>query len=108
MEFNLFENNSENSLVEIIGNKIVVSSRQVAQNFEKRHTHVLDSIKQLINSAEKSAQWFYKNTYKDSSGKTNIEYLMEMNLSCLLTAMEGITFETVPASEIERMKQSNT
>ena len=33
---------------------------------------------------------------------------MEMNLSCLLTAMEGITFETVPASEIERMKQSNT
>ena len=51
MELNFFENNSENSLVEIIGNKIVVSSRQVAQNFEKRHPHVLDSIKQLINSA---------------------------------------------------------
>ncbi|WP_303997113.1 Rha family transcriptional regulator [Megamonas hypermegale] len=33
---------------------------------------------------------------------------MEMNLSCLLTAMEGITFETISASEIERIRQSNT
>lgn len=33
---------------------------------------------------------------------------MEMNLSCLLTEMEGIPFETVPASEIERMRQPNT
>ena len=90
MELNLFENNSENSLVEIIGNKIVVSSRQVAQNFEKRHTHVLDSIKQLINSAEKSAQWFYKNTYKDSSGKTNIEYLMDRSgFSLLVMSFNG-------------------
>lgn len=33
---------------------------------------------------------------------------MEMNLSCLLTAMEGITFETISALEIERIRQSNT
>ena len=67
-------------LVTIEGKKgeerLVVSSRQVAEDFEKRHTHVLDSIKELC-SAENSAQsFFFETSYKDASGKSNKEYLM--------------------------------
>ena len=75
-------------LVTIEGKKgeerLVVSSRQVAQDFEKRHTHVLDSIKELC-SAENSAQsFFYETTYKDASGKANKEYLMNRDGFSLL------------------------
>lgn len=75
-------------LVTIEGKKgeerIVVSSRQVAGDFEKRHTHVLDSIKELC-SAENSAQsFFFETTYKDASGKSNKEYLMNRDGFSLL------------------------
>ena len=75
-------------LVTIEGKKgeerIVVSSRQVAEDFEKRHTHVLDSIKELC-SAENSAQsFFFETTYKDASGKSNKEYLMNLDGFSLL------------------------
>lgn len=48
------------------------------------HKHVLASIKHLISSAEKSAQWFKQRLYKDTSGKANIEYLMNRNGFMLL------------------------
>lgn len=54
----------------------VASSRQIAENFGKRHTHVLDGIQSIIHSAEKSAQWFYESEYKDASGKSNKMYYM--------------------------------
>lgn len=41
---------------------MVVSSRQVAEHFGKRHAHVIDAIEKHIedlHSAEKSVQWFY-------------------------------------------------
>lgn len=47
-----------NNLVTIKNNQVVVSSRQVAEHFGKRHIHILDSIKSLISSAENSAQWY--------------------------------------------------
>jgi len=75
-------------LVTIEGKKgeerLVVSSRQVAEDFEKRHTHVLDSIKELC-SAENSAQsFFFETSYKDASGKSNKEYLMNRDGFSLL------------------------
>ena len=81
-------------LVTIEGKKgeerLVVSSRQVAEDFEKRHTHVLDSIKELC-SAEISAQsFFYETTYKDASGKSNKEYLMNRDgFSLLVMSFTG-------------------
>lgn len=69
MELGLFEKKE----------KILVSSRVIAEKFDKRHTHILDSIKgtiKEINSAEKTAQLFIDSTYKDASGKTNPEYLL--------------------------------
>lgn len=72
------------NLVVIQNKQVVVSSRKVAESFNKMHKHVLASIKHLINSAEKSAQWFKQRSYKDSSGKSNTEYLMNRNGFMLL------------------------
>ena len=52
------------NLVQVADGQIVVSTRQVAEHFEKRHTHVLTVIKEILNSAENSAQWFFKAEYK--------------------------------------------
>lgn len=67
--------------------QVVVSSREVAEHFGKRHTHVLDSIKAFENefsTAEFSAL-FKIGSYKASNGKTNIEYLMNRDGFSLLT-----------------------
>lgn len=72
------------NLVQIAEGQVVVSSRQVAEHFEKRHTHVLTVIKEILNSAENSAQWFFKAEYKDASGKSNPEYLMNRDGFSLL------------------------
>lgn len=53
----------------------VVSSLQIAEDFNKKHKDVLESIRNLVaeNSAAKS--WFYETTYK-SRGKQYPMYLM--------------------------------
>lgn len=66
-------------LVEIKNNQPVTTSLQVAENFEKRHSYVLEAIDKKIHSAENSAQYqnmFLVGTYRDSSGKENKLYYM--------------------------------
>ena len=78
------------NLVEVVNEQIVVSSRRVAEHFEKRHTHVLDALKGILDSAENSAQWFFKSSYKDASGRTNLEYLMNRDgFSLLVMGFNG-------------------
>lgn len=71
----------EDSLVNIENKNgvMVVSSREVAKNFNKRHSDVLEKIDKTIkeiSSTENSVQYFIPNNYTDSSGKTNKEYLL--------------------------------
>lgn len=73
-----------NELVKVTDGQVVVSSRQIAENFGKHHKDVLDGIRGILNSAEKSAQWFMTDTYKDASGKSNPEYLMNRDGFSLL------------------------
>ena len=66
------------SLVELRNDQVVVSSRQVAKNFEKLHKDVLENIRNIsasISTAEFSAL-FFKTEYKATNGKKNPEYLM--------------------------------
>ena len=77
-------------LVQVINNQSVTTSRMIAEYFEKQHKHVLESIRELIanmknHSAEKWAQCFFQETsYVDSSGKSNVEYLMNRDGFSLL------------------------
>lgn len=70
-----------NELINIMekDGQLVVSSRQVAENFEKEHKNVLQSITELINqmsSAENSANLFIQSEYADKYGRMQKEYLM--------------------------------
>lgn len=58
---------------------LVATSREIATNFNKRHSDVLEKInktKAKTNSTEKSAQYFIASKYVDTSGKENKEYLL--------------------------------
>lgn len=68
-----------NELVKIMKNNVVVSSLQVAEHFGKRHTHLLDIIKQAELTQPKSGlseRPFTRATYKDASGKSNPMYYL--------------------------------
>lgn len=85
----------------------VVSSLDVAETFEKRHTHVLDSIKQIeteISSAEFSAL-YQKTEYKDTSGKINPMYYMNKDGFTLLVM--GYTGEKAMRFKLAYIKQFN-
>ncbi|CAK7047649.1 MAG: hypothetical protein EUB_03052 [Eubacterium sp.] len=69
-----------NNKVEIknLNGTTVVSSREVAANFEKQHKHVLEKIAELIEAiqpAENPARYFIASEYKDSKGEMRKEYL---------------------------------
>ena len=69
----------EHSLVENVDGKLVVSSRDVADNFKKRHADVLEKIKTLsaeIQPTEKSVGYFIPTEYCDNKGENRPEYLL--------------------------------
>lgn len=53
----------------------VVSSLQIAEDFNKQHKHVLDTIKNLVAENSAAKFWFYETTY-ESRGKQYPMYLM--------------------------------
>ncbi len=55
---------------------IVVNSRDIAETFEKRHADVLRDIENLSCSERFTERNFSLSSYKDSSGKSNKEYLL--------------------------------
>ncbi len=69
-----------NELINIMekDGQLVVSSRQVAENFEKRHDNVIQTITELINQmgTPENSGLFIKSEYIASNGKRNPEYLM--------------------------------
>lgn len=71
-----------NDLINVFKNDdgvMVVSSREVAQNFGKQHKHVLEKVNELVDSiqpAENPARYFIVSEYKDSKGEMRKEYLL--------------------------------
>lgn len=62
----------------------VTTTVLVAQKFGKRHSYVIESVRNLINSTEKSAEFFIPSTYIDESGKENVMYVMNRDGFTLL------------------------
>lgn len=67
-----------NQLINIANQKgmLVVSSREVAENFEKQNKHVMEAIRELETSVENPTNLFIPSTYKDSYGREQKEYLL--------------------------------
>lgn len=72
------ENKLENIKIENKNGEIVVSSRELAENFEKRHTEVLRAIDDKIsqNAKLRSDKFFIETSYKAGTGKEYKEYLI--------------------------------
>lgn len=92
--------------------EILAGSREVAERFNKRHTHVLDSVKQLsaqISTAEFSAL-FKTSEYKASNGKTNYEYLMTRDGFTLLamgfTGKEALSWKLKYIAAFNKMEET--
>lgn len=65
-------------------NQVLTDSLLVAEKFNKKHYHVINAIKNLLNSHEKSGQFFVLSSYIDTSGKSNIMYIMNRDGFSLL------------------------
>lgn len=71
------------NLVEIKNNQVVVSSRQVAENFGKEHKNVLRDIKEILAAQNSAAKFFYETIF-ENRGKQYPMYLMDRNGFSLL------------------------
>jgi len=79
-----------NELTIINNGQVVVSSRDVAENFEKRHSDVLRVIDSLISSTQNCVQFFCESNYTDTSGKSNKQYLINRDgFSILVMGFTG-------------------
>ena len=59
-------------LVIVNSGQAVVSSRQVAENFRKRHADVIRSIESHISDlllTDAKVRWFYESSYTDGKGE---------------------------------------
>lgn len=72
------------NLVRFENDQVVVSSRNIAEHFEKDHKNVIQGIEKL--KAENSAltSMFYETSYKAGTGKSYKEYLMNRDGFSLL------------------------
>ena len=71
------------NLVSINNNQVVVSSRQVAENFGKDHKHVLEGVRTILAAENSATKFFYESTFTNR-GKQYPEYLMNRDGFSLL------------------------
>ena len=71
------------NLVSINNNQVVVSSRQVADNFGKQHKDVLESIRGILAAENSATKFFYESTFTNRR-KQYPEYLMNRDGFSLL------------------------
>lgn len=83
----------------------LTNSLLVAEKFGKKHYHVIDSIRNLLNSHEKSGQYFVLDTYVDNSGKYNPMYVMNRDGFTLLVM--GFTGEKALQFKIDYIEAFN-
>ncbi len=99
-------------LVKNENGQIVTNSLLVAKKFGKQHKHVLSSIRDLIHSAENSAQYYVSSSYIDNSGKANKMYVMGRDGFSLLvmgfTGSQAINFKLEFIEAFNQMEEKLT
>ena len=72
------------NLVQVAEGQVVVSSRQIAEHFEKRHADVLAGIENIKTENSVVTPMFCETTYTAGTGKAYKEYLMNRDGFSLL------------------------
>lgn len=88
-------------------NQVLTNSLLVSEKFGKNHKHVLDAIRELISSAEKSAvlKMFVPSTYIASNNKENPMFIMNRDGFTLLAM--GFTGEKALQFKLEYINAFN-
>ena len=99
--------------LQVNDDKVIITSKMVAELFGKRHDHVLRDIRQLIESDEIGLPKIGESDYSDSRGKQQPMYILDRD-SCMVLCMgfngkEAIKFriglvKTFNAMEIELIR----
>lgn len=74
----------DNITIKVENNQLLVSSLEVAENFGKRHEHVLDAIRELKSTTENSVMLFYETTYTNKNNRQFPMYYMNRDGFSLL------------------------
>lgn len=91
-----------------VDGELVVTSRQVAKNFEKLHAHVLRTIKEKIevNPILDSPKYFIESKYIDNSNRESKEYLLTRDgFSFLVMGFTGAKADEWKLKYIEAFNQ---
>ena len=103
-----------NDLINVVNQEglLVVSSREVAENFEKQNKHVMEAIRELEASVENSTNLFIPSTYQDSYGREQKEYLLTRDGFTLLamgfTGKKALDWKLKYIEAFNRMEQTLT
>ena len=99
----------DNALVFIKNDTPLTTSRTVAEQFDKKHKHVLEDIRQIL-AAENSATKFFFETSFNNRGKQYPEYLMTRDGFSLLamgfTGKKALQFKLKFIDAFNRMEQA--
>ena len=79
-----------------------MSSREVAELTGKRHDHVLRDIRNLIERGAFTGRNFALSEYRDASGKSNLEYLLDFDATMTLLVGYGMTYDAAKESLSKR------
>lgn len=63
-------------VIKRIDGELVVTSRQIAEDFDKRHADVIEKIEELIKTENSVMTMFIESSYKAGTGKSYKEYLI--------------------------------
>lgn len=84
----------------------VTNSLLIAEKFGKEHKHVLESIRELIRSAENSAQFYRSSSYMDSMNRTQEMFIMNRDgFSLLVMGFNGFKALQFKIEYIEAFNQ---
>ena len=88
--------------------KVIISSLDVAEKFNKEHYHVIEDIRKIKKdiSTPEFTGLFYEDTYKASNGKKNPMYLMNKDGFTLLVM--GYTGQKAMKFKMDYINQFNT
>lgn len=97
------------NLVIIQNRQVVTTSLQVAESFEKRHDHVLETIKNLTTENSGVKNFFHEGTYKNERGREYPMYYMNRDGFTLLamgfTGKKAIQFKLQYIQAFNQMEQ---
>lgn len=87
----------------------ITTSLLVAEKFGKKHKNVLQAINNLIQSAENSAHFFYRDVYRDSMNRTKEMFVMNRDGFSLLvmgfTGNEALKFKIDFINAFNKMEE---